>query len=187
MVPLALEGFAVTGAIFTLVLSTTGGVVIQRALGRPYSWRVLLALMGAAVGGALVAQTWLIIAAGFRELSGPWLSVPFLSPWLILGGGMGFGQWLILRRHGSRSLFWPLVCSLGIVVLLPIGYAFTVYGLAPAHATFGTLLWDLARLTLGSAISGLAYGAITGLALLWIFRNPRVLQTTTEDKFTHEE
>ncbi|MBI4339499.1 MAG: hypothetical protein HY680_06055 [Chloroflexi bacterium] len=187
MLLLALETFAVTGAILTLAFTVAGGLVIQRAVRRPLSWRLLLALASGAFFGGLVAQAWLIVAAGIRELSGPWLSVPFLSPWLILGGGMGMGQWLVLRRSSPRSAYWPLACSLGLVVFMPIGYVLAVNGLAPARHTFGTFFWDVSRLALWSALSGLVYGSFTGVALLWILRDPRRSPTTIAATTRHEE
>jgi len=100
---------------------------------------------------------------------------------LCLGVWLGIAQWIVLRRHVSRAGWWVLA-SFGANVLalvagsIParVALAQATAGSGPvtpseAGAFFGT--FSAPRLPL-AALDGVIYGVITGVALVWLLRQP---------------
>lgn len=106
-------------------------------------WWVLASILGLAV--AAVLGTAVALARGYSIM--PW------SPAVVagVGGAMaGIMQWFVLRRQVSRAGWWVLASTVGWAVSM--------------EAT-GFLSPNMAM-----AVVGL--GAVTGLALVWLLRQP---------------
>jgi hypothetical protein len=88
-----------------------------------------------------------------RRLEGLGSSLP-LVVFVAAGASAGVLQWLILRRESSLSGWWIVASTLGWAA---IGVIWTL------------ILGDLRGAT---CVSGALGGAVTGLALIWLFRHP---------------
>ena len=130
--------------------------------------RLLDAYLGVAVAGILVgALQWLVLRkklarAGWWVLTS--LGAAVLFGVVVFGVGMvnadmgwvagtgligtvaGVLQWLVLKQQVLRALWWVLASTVGWVVGIPVG---------------GMVGWNGL---------GAAYGAITGMALVWLLR-----------------
>ncbi len=131
-----------------------------------------LFIIGAIVGGA----QWLLLRQQIPQV-GRWplftalgcLITLFAGPyWLLFVGlGMGLLQWLILRNILNRSGWWSLISAGGWALGFVLG---DVVGLLLSSVLDVTL----AQL-LGYTTIGIVAGALTGVVLLWLLRENRVL------------
>ena len=87
----------------------------------------------------------------------------------IAGFGMGFAQWMYLRQHVRRSGWWILATAIAIA----IGGGSSMCSGLPFAATT-----DWVKQL---AIGGILGGAIKGITLAWLLRQPRTLEATSAD------
>jgi hypothetical protein len=120
-------------------------------------WALATAL-GAGLGHGVIAA---LVGVGIEMESGG------LPPVLVGGfdGAVtGVFQWLVLRRRVGRAGWWIVASS--------IGWSAGVVAVAATPdlgELFSGALATVASLFLPAMVGGALYGAITGLALAWLF------------------
>lgn len=142
------------GAVFVAALAAGVGIlqwlVLRRRLSRA-GWWVLASIVGLA-GGGVVGPTAVALAVGDPTT---WGVVGFL----VVGWAMaGLMQWFVLRRQVSRAGWWVLASIVGWAV------SGAVWGLGAQHG--------MGLEALVVFLAGGAGGAVTGLALVWLLRQP---------------
>ncbi len=76
----------------------------------------------------------------------------------VIGSAVGFAQWLVLRRHFYRAVWWIAASMVaGMIAWVLTNTSGSEFGLG------GPLGWVAARLA-----SGVCVGALTGIALAWL-------------------
>lgn len=95
----------------------------------------------------------------------------------LVGGIVGFGQWLVLRGQVPASLLWIPASAIGG---LPLGetmsyLVFACFGIKDSVACH----LPLAYYPLVEAEAGAKYGALTGLVLVWLLRRKLLSHSTT--------
>ncbi len=115
---------------------------------------------------------WLLMHMLIWALTGAWifgLNISFdtlnqaLAPGAALGLLLGFGQWLVLRRHLAHLHWWPLVSLAGLTGGIALGYGAgmalqaldgiaTLASVATGALFLGLLQWLLLRRRLQNAI-----------------------------------
>ena len=140
---------AVVVAVFGLMIGSSLGLaqwpVLRHQISQAYLW-VLASVIGGTMSGVV----------GFAmggAVGGPLGGA-------MIGASLGIMQWLVLRRRVSRSYLYLLASVIGFALGLSVGevVGFTVGG------PTGWLL--------GGTMFGIVAGAITGVALVWLFRQP---------------
>ena len=127
--------------------------VLRRRVSRS-GWWVLASILGLAV--AAVVGTAVALARGYSAIPENFAVVAGV------GGAMaGLMQWFVLRRQVSRAGWWVLASTVGWAV------SGTVSGLVDQLEFMGFL-----ALPVGVAGCGVVLGAVTGLALVWLLRQP---------------
>ncbi len=176
---------AVTGALlagagidgFPLVLGlTVAGSLEGAALGFAQS-RVLSRHVPPLDGGRWIAWTAAAAAfAWFAGMSGPALfesealTMPvafavMVPVWICALLGMGFGQWLVLRRSVPRSVRWiPITAGAWLVgVMIPVAALSLLPDNSPA--------WAMVSVAVAAAVAmGVTVGALTGGTLVRLIR-----------------
>lgn len=149
---------------------------------------------------------WPLVTAGGVLAGFPFLSWAFFDPanradWVnailfaLFPAAIGLAQWSALRTRASRAGWWIAASALGGALFWPAYEA--VWRVASALYNEFPIRWIVARhvyfnssgygepsiasivtWSLQGAAGGAAYGAVTGLALLWLLRGaePRVGQ-----------
>jgi hypothetical protein len=141
--------------------SVPGGILLGAGLGIA-QWLVLRRRlpgaeqwMWASIAGAVVFSVLrhpLLLAVS--SIPGAVLRIGAFVDALALGASIGFAQWLVLRRHVSRSGWWLVACVGGYgIATLPAGKGVSSFGEVMAFLVVPP--------------------AITGLALVSLFRRPR--------------
>jgi hypothetical protein len=155
-----LEG-GVVGGVLAGVLQW---LMLRRHIPRA-GWWVLATTLGLAAAGALSAGGWWFQSAGRWALG--------VEVGLIVGGVL---QWVVLRRHVARAGWWvpataasgalalAVGVSMGVSVFLAVGRR--MEGLPGLY--FATAVGQL----LAIAVGGVLFGALTGLALRQLLRQP---------------
>ena len=144
--------------------------------------------VGAAVVSAIAIDAGRII--GFAAAEG--------VRWAMAGAVIGVMQWLVLRQHIPQAGWWVLATTagwaMGGVVSWAMGFAAAgpmvrtvdqvIFG-AVTGAVVGAMQWGILRRHVpqagwwvlasaaGSAVGGLVSWAVTGIALVWLLRQPR--------------
>ena len=140
---------AVVWAVFGLVIGASLGItqwlVLRRQIPQAYRW-----VLASAVGGAVIG------ILGFA-MGGP-VGGPLGGA--MIGASLGIPQWLVLRHRVSQAYVWVLISIVGFALGLSAGEAV-------GFALSGTVGWPI-----GGTIHGIVVGAITGAALVWLFRHP---------------
>ena len=132
------------------VIGAMQWLVLRRRMSRA-GWWVLASIAGWSLG--LVVG---VAVAGPLGGGVPGLAV-LAAPWGLV---VGAAQWLVLRKQVSRAGWWVLA---------------SIVGLAASWAASGVLDLSASRVvavTIDGAIKGAVLGAITGIALVWLFRQP---------------
>lgn len=122
-------------------------------------WRFWLKWLLASVVGFFLGGIVAWVAA--YEVGHPMGSILFVAA---PGAGVAIMQWLIVRRHVSGARRWALARMLGLgvtavvgtAVIFAAGYSISDPGLS-IFIGFAGLVW---------------LGAVTGLALVWLLRQP---------------
>ncbi|MBD2100581.1 hypothetical protein H6F94_06805 [Leptolyngbya sp. FACHB-261] len=181
----ALEG---GGLQFFATLVLTGFV-----LGTA-QWLVLQLLLPRLLRPAI----WWIVATGLGWFVGITLSImvngvldPLIDRLTALGGSgvfwlnvltrpiptalLGVGQWLILRRHLQPSGEWILASALGGAVQGGVGATVCAVACQPLARAAGSNLADELATAVAYGSGWAGYGLVTGLFLVWLWRNHRFI------------
>jgi len=165
MIPIAAAG----GAILGSSVGVAQRLVLQRSDFPPRKW-VLFSAVGGAVGGIVAITLGNIVgaAAGFQTA--------LVIGGAVLGVSLGIGQWFILRQRISQAGWWVLASMVGMTIGLGLG---RFLGEALYEAVLGSLGKGLAQIlatvTFATLLFG-GFGAITGIALLWLLRQSATLE-----------
>src|SRR5258706_5087786 len=167
-----LSAWILANVVGLLLGVTCGAVVVAfsrpRMLASILGWAVMGFLLGAAQGLVIRKlgfriRLWILASALGLLLSGPtaWgLNLPYLAVPLV-GLLVGIFQWLILKRVVSTAEMW--------IVANVAAWALAYCVLHVSHRILG------ARQTLdavtGVVVSGVLVGAITGIALSWLWQH----------------
>ena len=81
----------------------------------------------------------------------------------LAGGGIGFTQWLLLKRQIPQAWRWILAMSMGWAMGLAIGWTFG----GVLRAATGLFLAEV----IGLLVAWIVVGAITGIALIILLRD----------------
>ena len=130
-------GVAASGASF----GWAQWLVLRQLITRA-GWWVLASAVGAQLAGSLAIE--LMLFGGGTAFSNA-------AGGTVLGASVGIGQWLVLRRHVRRAIWWVPASTLGGAAGAGLGLGFFVF-------------WPLAVAAV--------YGAVTGTALVWLLRQP---------------
>jgi hypothetical protein len=172
------------------------GIILLLAAGVPdnYGFPILFGAMVGAAGG--LAQ-WMIIRRQTQE-AGLWVPfstiafmmsvavvtiwgdkvAPNLNPFFILAGiyGLlgGFLQGLILEKQGVAVVWWILASLLGgLLGSMLNGSAIAALQTSAVWQQIGSLTFYIIWFRLGAPF-GLGLGIMTGAALVWLLRNPKI-------------
>jgi hypothetical protein len=148
-------GDAANGVTLGIVMGATGGyfqwVVLRERIAGAGLWGVTSALgFGAAMGALTATDTGENIGI---------VGVVILGS--VFGVVSGILQWLILRRKVPQAAWWLLANLVGSLI--------GAVAILIAIAISNTGNWGLAVMTFG-LVFGVANGAITGAALVWLLR-----------------
>lgn len=164
-----------TGVAFNSFI-VVGGLLVSLVLGLGM---LGLVAAGALFGGLIGAAQWLVLRRHIRR-AGWWVAASAIG-WsigvtaglngvfgypLLPGGGpsvlgaaigllAGVGQWLVLRETIEQAGWWVPASGVSWTVML------SVLNLGNAYTTF--------------PLAGIIGGAITGLTLVWLLQNPRMV------------
>jgi hypothetical protein len=162
----ALLRMLVVGALTGGAAGVLQWLVLRRRVSQSSGW-ILASVVGYAVGAVVV-------------LLGLWLDASRTTLLLLLGarGGVfgvlvGVMQWLVLRSHLAHAGWWIVASILGwgggiFLLILPYylsGEPAYYYGVVSRSGR----LMEIARAV---AVSGLVAGAVTGVALALLLRQP---------------
>ncbi len=131
---------------------------------------VSLLIMGVAVGGL----QWLVLRwqvpgiSRWTIFTGLGFALGTFAFWAFMGLGVGLTQWMLLRRDLNKTIWWLVVNA----VAWPVGYLFGGTGGAALGAGLGSAIVGG---LVGSILIGAIIGALTGMMLLWLLRENRVL------------
>jgi len=168
----AAMGNAVTDLIFTALFGVAGGftqwlVLRHRILGA--GWWVLASTLGFAIA-PIVAIAGVMAVSQIMSLDGNPLAAPILLG--VLSGVLSaIFPWLILRRQFAQAGWWIPAHLLGSL-------AGGAMGIVAFHTValigFYQFVWAAA-----GAMFGAGLGAITGITLVWLLRQPVQIDLTT--------
>ena len=126
-------------------------LVLRQRMDRAAWWIVASLVSGVVAGGVIYGVGG---DAGFSaEVAGD-LDVGWVVEAGLYGAVLGVLQWLVLRGQVALSGLWVVASIVGWVVGDPV---------CSSLIGFGTLSW---------VVFGAVYGAITGLVLVWLLRQP---------------
>jgi hypothetical protein len=145
-------GFAVTGAIFGIFIGGGLGLGQQIVLKSKTGWGGKWALFSAGATAVVWAIIFpVLLAAGVTADSLAGLVVAIL-----FGLTLGFSQWLVVRTFITQAGWWVLITAVSLT--LAFGAAFALDGEG--------------RELLAMSVAGLLSGALTGLGMAWLLRDP---------------
>ena len=126
-------------------------LMLRRHVARAVWWIVASLVSGVVAGGVIfgVGGDTGFTAEVARDMDLGWIMEAALY-----GAVLGVLQWLVLRRQVALSGLWILASTVGWVVGDPV---------CSSLIGFGTLSW---------VVFGAVYGAITGIVLVWLLRQP---------------
>jgi len=156
--PCILQTFDLDLALIVVILELAGGFMHWLVLRRRIAgtgWWVPASTLGFPVA--------LVIAVGAMRLGGDSVATPILLG-VLFGILSGILPWLVLRRQVARAGWWVLAHLLGSLVGGALGI-FTFY----AASAIGYYQFDWAA---AGAMFGAGSGAITGITLVWLLRQP---------------
>jgi serine/threonine-protein kinase len=146
-------GYA-AGSVFGAVIGASVGTAQWLILRRQVSWAGPWVLASTVVGAVYMVVVEAVPVSMYEAVVGA-------GGLAVLGASVGIAQWLILRRQVSRAGWWVLASALGLAV--PVSEA--VWGAEG-------LALDVANAGAAGLAAGGAYGAITGVVLVWLLRQP---------------
>jgi hypothetical protein len=156
--PCILQTLDLDLALIVVILGLAGGFMQWLVLRRRIAgtgWWVPASTLGFPAA--------LVIAVGAMRLGGDSVATPILLG-VLFGILSGILPWLVLRRQVARAGWWVLAHLLGSLVGGALGI-FTFY----AASAIGYYQFDWAA---AGAMFGAGLGAITGITLVWLLRQP---------------
>lgn len=126
-------------------------LMLRRQIARAAWWIVASLVSGVVAGGVIYGVGG---DAGFTAEVARDLDVGWVVEAGLHGAVLGVLQWLVLRGQVALSGLWVLASTVGWIVGDPV---------CSSLMGFGTLSW---------VVFGAVYGAITGLVLVWLLRQP---------------
>ena len=156
---------AVTDLIFTALFGVAGGfmqwlVLRRRIVGA--GWWVLASTLGFAIA-PIVAIAGVMAVSQVMSLDGNPLAAPILLG-VLFGVLSAILPWLVLRRQLARAGWWVPAHLLGSL----LGGAL---GIVTFHAVSAIGYYDF-RWAGAGAMFGAGLGAVTGITLVWLLRQP---------------
>jgi hypothetical protein len=145
-----------------VALTVTGALVRAGSLNAAVVW----AVFGLVIGPSLGITQWLVlrrqIPQAYMWVLASAMGGPVGGPLggAVIGASLGIPQWLVLRHRVSRAYVWVLASIVSFALGLSVGEAV-------GFAVDGAAGWPV-----GGTIHGIVVGAITGTALVWLFRQP---------------
>ena len=158
-------GNAVTDLIFTALFGAVGGFMQWLVLRRQIAgagWWVLASTLGFAVA-PMAAIAGVMALSQVMRLDGNPLAAPILLG-VLFGLLSAIMPWLVLRRQLARAGWWVPAHLLGSLV----GGAL---GIVTFHAVSAIGYYQLCWAGAG-AMFGAGLGAVTGITLVWLLRQP---------------
>ena len=126
-------------------------LVLRQRMARAAWWIVASLVSGIVAGGVIYG---VVGDAGFSAEVARDLDVGWVVEAGLYGVVLGMLQWLVLRGQVALSGLWVLASTVGWIVGDPV---------CSSLMDFGALSW---------VVFGAVYGAITGLVLVWLLRQP---------------
>ena len=126
-------------------------LVLRQRMARAAWWIVASLVSGIVAGGVIYGVGG---DAGFSAEVARDLDVGWVVEAGLYGVVLGMLQWLVLRGQVALSGLWVLASTVGWIVGDPV---------CSSLMDFGALSW---------VVFGAVYGAITGLVLAWMLRQP---------------
>lgn len=126
-------------------------LMLRRQIARAAWWIVASLVSGVVAGGVIYGVGG---DAGFTAEVTRDLDVGWVVEAGLYGVVLGVLQWLVLRGQVALSGLWVVASTVGWIVGDPV---------CSSLMGFGTLSW---------VVFGAVYGAITGLVLVWLLRQP---------------
>ncbi len=145
-------GLAVTGALFGLFVGGGLGAGQQLVLRAKTGWGGKWALASAAA----TAIIWAIAFPLFIAIEETPSSLTGAAIAALFGLTLGIGQWLQLRNAIAESGRWIMVVTASLAIALVAAFALGGEG----------------RELLSIGFAGLLSGALTGLGMAWLLRDP---------------
>ena len=158
-------GNAVTDLIFMALFGAVGGFMQWLVLRRQITgagWWVLASTLSFAIA-PLAAIAGVMVMSQVMSLDGNPLTAPILLG-VIFGVLSAIMPWLVLRRQLARAGWWVPAHLLGSL----LG---GVLGIVTFHAVSAIGFYQFAWAAAG-AMFGAGLGAITGITLVWLLRQP---------------
>lgn len=160
---------AAFGTMFGAVIGTAQWYILRRRVYRS-GWWILASTMGGAVGFVVAMVGGAIPSAPLRT-SSAWAVfgvivgvVSLVMFGAMFGAVMGTMQWWVLRQRVRQSGWWILASTAGWAP----GWTVSIL----AVIVFGAFGDETAVGAVGLAASGIVFGAITGLPLVWLLEQP---------------
>ena len=145
-------GFAVTGAIFGILIGGGLGagqqIVLKSKTGLGGKW--------ALVSAAATAVVWAIAFPALLAVGETASSPTGATIAILFGLTLGISQWIVLRNSVARAGRWVLIVTASLTLALIAAFALDGEG----------------RELLAMGVAGLLSGALTGLGMAWLLRDP---------------
>jgi hypothetical protein len=160
------------GTIEGIIVGVAQWLVLRRPFPR-LRWQawLLASAVGACVAWALgmIPSTLISLTADSAAASPPDVSDALMyslaaAMGAVLGPILGVPQWLALRQHAQRAIWWVPANAAAWALGMPV--VFIGAGSAPPGGLFGLVVTAL----LTAMVAGGVVGAIHGLALIWLIR-----------------
>ena len=165
----------ILGIFIICAASTMVGVpqwlVLRRYLAQAHWW-----LPATISDHVLVEFLKTVSPVALYEDSGNVHALGALAFWFALGGGavVGILQWIVLRRHLDRAVWWVLASLVAVVAGSSIVDEVSVMGGFALDAVFYGIATPTVILAVPAVVGGVVYGMITGVALMLLlgYRTP---------------
>ncbi|MFX0201097.1 MAG: hypothetical protein ACFFCW_33680 [Candidatus Hodarchaeota archaeon] len=154
-------GNLVGGLILGVIVGMAQWFVLRQQISKA-GWWILATAMGRVAGNGLISLGFTALKGLLSYSSASWITQP------ISGAILGIAQWFVLRQQISKAGWWILATTMGVLISSKILYSGGLRLYRPIIGLFGQILsWSII-----GVISGMVLGAITGIALVWLLRNP---------------
>jgi hypothetical protein len=148
-------GMAVAGALFGIFAGGGLGAGQQIVLKINVGWGGMWTLVSAAAAAIVWAIAFPLLINADEQVGSPTGAVIAI----LFGLALGTGQWLVLRDHLPQAGRWIVIAATSMALALGLAFIFDGDG----------------RELLIMGVSGLLAGAMTGLGMAWLLREPASL------------